>query len=179
KGMHKEIQGITILEAPDGFKWTKGKEMILSSGYSLKQDPDCVKKAFEDGTLQKTSALILKVGRYIDRVPDEITMLCNKFELPLIIAPFSAPWMEIISQTNVAVMNRTIRNFQVSDPSAGSRITNQSYKETKIRKILHAVENEMKFPAMLYDISEDKSYHSSPNFKRMTESYNLKDSDYW
>lgn len=178
KGINKEIQGITTLEAPDGFKWTKGKEMIMSSGFAIMHEPDCIRKAFEDGTIQRTSALLIKVGRYLDRIPDDIVALCNEFELPLIMAPFSASWMEIISQANVAVMNRTIRKFQVSD-SFGSNITNQSYKEQKIRKILQAVESEMKFPALLYDLAEEKSYYSSSNFRRMTDYYGLKESDYW
>ena len=30
-GLHKEIQGTTLLEAPDALRWAKGKELILSS----------------------------------------------------------------------------------------------------------------------------------------------------
>lgn len=178
KGINKEIQGITALEAPDGFKWTKGKEMIMSSGFAVMHEPDCIRKAFEEGSIQRTSALMIKLGRYLDKIPEDIVALCNEYELPLILAPFSASWMEIISQANVAVMNRTIRKFQVPD-SAGSSVTNQSYKEQKIRKILQAVESEMKFPAFLYDIAEEKSFYSSSNFRRMTDYYGLKESDYW
>ena len=178
KGMNKEIQGITVLEAPDGFKWTKGKEMIMSSGYAMMQDPECVARAFAAGNIQKASALMIKTGRYLERIPDEVVALCNEHELPLIIAPFSVPWMEIISQTNVVVMNRTIRKFQVPD-EGNAQVTNQSYKEKKIRRILQAVESEMKFPAILHDVVEDKSWYSSSNFKRMSEYYGLNEQDYW
>lgn len=178
KGIYKEIQGLTILDAPDGFKWTKGKEMIMSSGYAIMNEPDCISRAFAEGSIQKASAFMLKQGRYLERIPDDLVVLCNEYELPLIVAPFWATWMEIASQTNVAVMNRTIRKFQVHDPG-NSQITNQSYKEQKIRKILQAVESEMKFPAYLYDLAEEKSYYSSPNFKRMTEYYGITDRDYW
>ena len=178
KGIYKEIQGITILDAPDGFKWTKGKEMIMSSGYAMMNDPDCISRAFAEGSIQKASALLIKQGRYLEKIPEELIALCNEFELPLIVAPFSATWMEVASQTNVAVMNRTIRKFRM--PLVGSgQITNQSYKEQRIRKILQAVESEMKFPALLYDVAEDRSYYSSSNFKRMSEYYGLTDRDYW
>ena len=43
-GLHKEIQGTTLLEAPDALRWAKGKELVLSSGYVLAQEPDCSKK---------------------------------------------------------------------------------------------------------------------------------------
>ena len=28
QGVEREIQGITILDAPDGFRWTVGKELV-------------------------------------------------------------------------------------------------------------------------------------------------------
>lgn len=37
----------------------------------------------------------------------------------------------------------------------------------------------MKFPAFIYDLAEEKSYYSSPDFKRITESFRLSESDYW
>ena len=36
-GLHKEIQGTTLLEAPDALRWAKGKELVLSSGYVWNQ----------------------------------------------------------------------------------------------------------------------------------------------
>lgn len=178
KGLYKEMQGITVFEAPDGFKWTKGKEMVLSSGYVIKQNPGCLTQSFEEGNIQRSSGLMLKRDRYVDKVSDEIIDLFNKYEIPLIMVPFSIPWMDIISQTNVAVMNRTIMKFRVSN-AIDHQITNQSYKDQKIRQILMAVESEMKFPAFLHDFTEDKSYYSSPNFRRITEHYELQESDYW
>ena len=77
KGIYKEIQGTTILDAPDGFKWTKGKEMIMSSGYAMMNDPDCISRAFAEGSIQKASALLIKQGRYLDKIPEELISLCN------------------------------------------------------------------------------------------------------
>ena len=178
KGLYKEMQGITVFEAPDAFKWTKGKEMVLSSGYVIKQDPGCLMQSFEEGNIQRSSGLMLKRDRYVDKVSEDMIDLFNKYEIPLIMVPFSVPWMDIISQTNVAVMNRTIMKFRVSN-AVDHQITNQSYKDQKIRQILMAVESEMKFPAFLHDFTEDKSYYSSPNFRRITEHYELQESDYW
>lgn len=42
RGLGKEIQGVTVLDAPDSFYWTKGKELILSNGYVLLQEPECL-----------------------------------------------------------------------------------------------------------------------------------------
>ncbi len=177
-GLHKEIQGTTLLEAPDALRWAKGKELILSSGYVLDQEPDCLEEAFKSGSMQGTSAMMIKRGRYLDEIPQRLIDLFDEYEIPLISMPFSVPWMELMCQINTAVMNRTIRRFKVHSNNH-LQVSDQSYKVQKINKILRAVEVEMKFPAFIYDLAEEKSYYSSPDFKRITESFGLSESDYW
>lgn len=179
KGLGREIQGITVLEAPDCFHWTRGKEMILSSGYVISKDPDCILRAFNEGSLQRCSALMLKRGRYLDPVPEPMRALFDQYEIPLISIPFGAPWMEVMNQVNTAVMNRTIRRFRISQPEQETALASQSYQERKIRRILQAVEAEMKFPAFLYDISEEQGYYSSANFRTLAGSFGLRDEDFW
>ena len=71
-GLHKEIQGTTLLEAPDALRWAKGKELILSSGYVLAQEPDCLEEAFKSGSMQGTSVMMIKRGRYLDEIPQRL-----------------------------------------------------------------------------------------------------------
>lgn len=178
KGLDREIQGITIMDAPDGFRWTVGKELVLSSGYAIAQDPDCIRRAFEDGSYKKTAAMMIKRGRYLPKIPEELIELHDKYNVPLISMPFSAPWMEVMSQINMAVLNRTIRRFRLQHFDA-LQSTDQTYKVQKIRRILQAVEIEMNFPAFLYDLNEQQGYYSSANFRKITESFGLNISDYW
>ena len=49
--------------------------MIMSSGYAIMNEPDCIVKAFEEGNIQRSSALMIKLGRYLQRIPDEIVAL--------------------------------------------------------------------------------------------------------
>ena len=39
KGLNREVQGVSILEAPDGYRWSVGKELIMSSGYVFAKNP--------------------------------------------------------------------------------------------------------------------------------------------
>lgn len=178
KGLHKEVQGVTLLEAPDATRWGKGKELILSSGYVISKEPDCIRRSFEEGSILGISAMMLKRERYLNKIPEEMIELFDRHEIPLISMPFSIPWMELMNQINTAVMNRTIRRFRIYGNHAVMP-SDQSYKVQKIKRILQAVEVEMKFPAFLYDLEEGKSYYSSANFKTITASFGLSESDYW
>ena len=176
-GLHREIQGITCFEAPDGYRWGRGKELALSSGYVIAKEPDCIRKGFEEGWIQMMSGMIIKRGRYLESIPEELLRLFDEHDVPLITMPYELPWMELMSQVNTAVMNRTIRRFNIQNTDM-FQPAKQTYKVHKIKKILQAVEMEMKFPALLYDLQEERSYYSSTNFKRITASFGLKDTDY-
>ncbi len=175
KGVKKKIQGVTLLEAPDGLKWAKGKELILSSGYVLKNEPECLNAAFARGDMDKISAFMLKRGRYVDALSEETTALFEKHDIPLISMPFEVSWMELMNWINTAILNRTIKRFRISNSKS---VISSSYKERKINKILQMVELEMDFPAYLYDVETRTSYYSSGNFLNITHSFGLTEGDY-
>ncbi len=177
-GLSREIQGVTMLESPDGYNWTKGNELVLSSGYIIHAEPDCLQRAFEQGRVQKTSGLAIKKDQYISSISPEIIQLFDKYEIPLILLPYSVSWMDLMNQINVAVLNQTIRRFEVHSGNE-FQMSNLSYKEQKIKSILQNVEVDMHFPAALFDVAAGKTYYSSDNFPKITESFDLEDSDYW
>jgi len=175
RGMKKKIQGVTLLDAPDGLRWAKGKELMLSSGYAIKMEPDCLKASFDRGDMDKISAFMLKRGRYVDSIPEETVALFNEHNIPLISMPFEISWMELMNRINTAVLNRTIKRFRITGTKS---VISASYKERKINKILQMVELEMEFPAYLYDVETKMSYYSSKNFLDITHSFGLEVGDY-
>lgn len=38
---------------PDGFKWTKGRELVISSGYVFKQNPGLLDEYIENDIIKK------------------------------------------------------------------------------------------------------------------------------
>lgn len=178
QGLEREAQGIAVLDAPDNFRWSRGKELIITSGYSIAQEPSCIQKAFEDGYMQNIAGMMIKKGRYLKEIPKEMLELFDRYKVPLITVPYEIAYMDVMKQLNTVVMNRTIRRFQIQQNGAFS-LSNTTYKIQKIRKILQAVEVEMDFPAFLYDLEEQKEYYSSTNFKRISEKYDLQETDFW
>lgn len=178
KGLNKEIQGVTVQDAPDSFRWSRGRELILTSGYSISMEPDSIRQAFAEGSLQCCCALMVKEGRYFDKIPQNVVDECEAHGFPLIRMPYEVPYMDVMNQVNIAVLNRTIRRFRIESNNV-FQFPTLTYKERKIKKILQAVEIEMNFPGFVYDLDEKKSYYSSSNFVRITESFGLRDEDYY
>ena len=175
-GLDREVQGVAIADAPDGYRFGRGKELCFSSGYMLANEPEYIKRSLDHEP--GLAAMVIKVGRYLKEVPEEYLNLFDEKGMPLIIMPDSIPWMEVINQVNVAVMNYAFQRFDVNANNKYGT-NSRNYKEQKIQKLLWTVEKEMEFPAFLYDVMEDKSYYSSANFKKVSQEYGLKECDYW
>ena len=79
-GLNKEIQGVTFLEAPDGTRWSRGKELIMSSGYAIAQEPDCIERAFQEGNMI-ASAFMIKRERYLKKIPERMIELFDEHDI--------------------------------------------------------------------------------------------------
>lgn len=176
-GMNREIQGVTIADAPDGYLWKTEKELCFSSGYVFAENPEFILGSFQGES--RLAALVIKRGRYLSEIPEYIIRLFNENDVPLITMPYTIPWMEAINQVYMAVINHAIQIFGVGTSGGQFLPQSMNYKEQKVQKILRTVESDMEFPALLYDLYEDKSYYSSANFTRITQQFGIQESDYW
>ncbi|WP_353094794.1 PucR family transcriptional regulator [Tissierella praeacuta] len=176
KGLDNQIQGIAILDAPDGYKWTKGREFVISSGHVFKQYPELFETYIKTDIFREISGMGIKMNRYLKTIPDNIIAAFNEYNIPLINIPIAPSWMDIMNQLNVLVMNKNIRQFRIGNINPTS-FSNLSYQSRKINKILSQMEGEMKFPSMLYDLSSEKAYYSSPTFIELLEDINI--GDFW
>ena len=175
-GLDNQIQGIATMDAPDGFKWASGREFLITSGYVFYKNPGLFEDIIKSGDLKKISAVGIKLGRYIKHLPDYVLAGFNEYNIPLISIPEEYSWMAIVNQLNVLVMNQSIRQFNIGNINPNN-YSNLSYQVRKIHKILSQIEKEMNFPAMLYDLSNEKAYYSSQTFLKLSD--NLKMEDFW
>ena len=164
KGLNREIQGVSFLEVPEGHRWSIGKELIFTSGYIFAEFEGYLDK-FCENFIPSHAALVIKRGSYLDKIPEKLIEIYDRNSIPLITMPYSPSWMTVVNQVNVGVLNHAIQSLRI-DISQGPGCYNQNYKEQAIQKILKTLETEMEFPAFLYDVTMDKRYYSSDNFKK-------------
>lgn len=176
KGLDNQIQGMAILDAPDGYKWTKGREFVISSGYVFQEHPKLFEDYIKTDIFTEISGMGIKLDRYLKTVPEHIISIFNEHNIPLINIPMEPSWMDIMNQLNVLVMNKNIRQFRIGNINPKS-FSNLSYQSRKINKILSQMEEEMNFPSMLYDLSSEKAYYSSSTFIELMDDFQI--GDFW
>ncbi len=175
-GLNNQIQGVAIFDAPDGYLWTKHDEFVISSGYVFKANPNLFETFTRSEEFTRIACLGIKIGRYIDEVPQSVLNAFNDANIPLLIVDPKHSWMEVNNALLVAVMNKNIERFHLGQLRS-SHISNYSYQTRKTKKILSALEDELSYPAMLYDINAKKTYFSSDQFRALSKDLQL--DDFW
>ena len=97
QGIDGPVSKISVLDAPDGPRWLKGGEFILTSTFQFNNDSDRLCSFCEQLIDFGASGFGLKMGRYLTKVPQSLIDLCDRNNFPLLIIPYSFVWTDIIS----------------------------------------------------------------------------------
>lgn len=96
-GLGRKIRGVGVMEAPDIATWVKGNELILTTGFFIKDSP------WELGELvraihgQGAAALGVNVDRWMKELPPEVLRVAEELGFPLLLLPSGLPWLDIIT----------------------------------------------------------------------------------
>lgn len=157
KGLDREIQAVSLFDAPDGYKWVKGKEFMLSSGYLFKDNVELFREAILFLYKQNSTCIAVKKDRYLGEVPKEIIDLCNELGFPLINVPNNVAWIDIINAVNSIVMNRYITHI-IDRKNADKLVLRSDNFHKKIEKTIICLSEELKYPISIVDILEKEVF---------------------
>lgn len=98
EGLSNLCYHCVVMETPDGVDWLTGGEVLLSSGYALKDRigdlPDIVHEACRRGA----SAMVVKEGRFFPYFPQEMLQAADECQMPIIQIPRDARYTGVVAQ---------------------------------------------------------------------------------
>lgn len=95
KGLARVVNYIDILEVPDISTWLKEDELILTTGYAIKDKPDMQVKLVEELARVEGAGIIIKLHRFMDSIPEIMIKKANELNLPIIQLPSDIPYIDI------------------------------------------------------------------------------------
>jgi purine catabolism regulator len=98
--LDKELLGVTSFDSPDGYKWLRPGEFILTTGFPFVAQKETV----ETGLIRLMDALVevgtpglaIKLGRYIEALPDRVLAHAEEKQLPVLAFPMELAWSDVI-----------------------------------------------------------------------------------
>lgn len=98
-----EITNMTVLDAPDFYRWCKPRELPVSSGYIFYKGLDLI-ETIKLCDQYNVVGLAIKVDRFLKEIPQEVITYAESLNFPLIHIPKNFSFSEVI----LPVMNTSL-----------------------------------------------------------------------
>ncbi|MFC4063217.1 PucR family transcriptional regulator [Planomonospora corallina] len=105
-GLDRVVQRLNVMEVPDILAWVKPHELLLTTGYPLRNTPQSLDRLVADLDERGLSALAIKLGRYLDELPGEMARQADRLGFPLILLPEDVGFDDILNQVLTDILNR-------------------------------------------------------------------------
>jgi purine catabolism regulator len=114
-GLNKRVSTVSVMDAPDIYNWMKGGEFLITTGYIMKDNPlelkELVIKLNENGA----AALGIKIGRFIEGLPQEVKEIGDKLNFPIIYIPKYYAFTDIINPVLSRIVNTQAKKLMMSE----------------------------------------------------------------
>ncbi|HHV64997.1 MAG TPA: PucR family transcriptional regulator [Peptococcaceae bacterium] len=143
------VRGITIIERPDIVEWLEGGEILLTSLYNIHNEvsyQEYIKKMVQKGV----SALIIKTGRVVQEIPQEIIQAGNEIGLPIIELGEKVKYIDIMYPVMAKLFNDQVIKLQYYK-QVQDRLTGLVIAGEGLDGIVRVLEELLKNPVVIYD----------------------------
>ncbi|OXS56642.1 hypothetical protein B1A99_20200 [Cohnella sp. CIP 111063] len=103
-GLDRPISRINVMEVPDVVDWVRPGELLMTTGYPFKHDPEILVTLIAQLASKGVVALGVKTKRFFDEVPKSAVEAANRHGLPLIELPPSTTFSDVVRE----VMERVL-----------------------------------------------------------------------
>ncbi|NUR88524.1 MAG: PucR family transcriptional regulator [Nonomuraea sp.] len=111
-GLGRIVQRLNVMEVPDILAWVKPHELLLTTGYPLRNTPQSLDRLVADLDDRGLAALAIKLGRYVDELPAEMVAQADRLGFPLIVLPNNVGFDDILNQVLTDILNRQAADLQ-------------------------------------------------------------------
>lgn len=172
RGLDREVQAATVFDAPDGYKWIKGKEFILSTGYLFINNTEFLMEVIQFLHNNNCTALGIKTDRYLKTIPEEAIKLADSLSFPLIHIPYDEAWVDIINAVNSLAINRFVKALHYINQT-DNILVNVENLNKKIQNIVSCLHKELKSPISIVDFLAKKVTTCPKAFKADRDSIGM------
>nr|WP_314463828.1 PucR family transcriptional regulator ligand-binding domain-containing protein [uncultured Clostridium sp.] len=167
--LQKPITGISVLDNPDGVRWIKKHEIILTTGYIFYNDVELQKQVIADLHAIECTAFCIKVKRFFDQIPESLIKEAEKYGVPLVSVPYYHVYSNIISVINQNLIDQKI-SLQQFILRETEKFHQLYFNKEGIMKMLEEISHYTNSIVMITTISDFPLYYFIP--LRQQEEFN-------
>ncbi len=157
--LNKRVSSITVMDAPDPFPWSKGGEIVLSSGYIFKVHSEEFSEIIMKMQRAGIAALFIKVKRFFNQLPKEILTLADEVGFPIIEVPMRMAFTEVINPALAQIIDLQSEALKISE-EIHNTFTDLVINNEDTQSIINSLSDLLNEDILYYDINFQRTYYS-------------------
>ncbi len=115
QGVTRTIASVNVMEVPDILAWVKPHELLLTTLYPLRDVPGSLAAFITELARRDLAGLIVKTGRYVETLPEEMCQVADDVGLPLIELRSEVSFDDIITELLSGILRTQTQRLQHSE----------------------------------------------------------------
>jgi purine catabolism regulator len=150
RGAGRRIRGVNVMEDADIVRWMRGGELLLTTGYTIRDDPTALARLVPALAERELAGLVLKLGLYVEQVPDGVLAIADRLGFPLIGLPARMMFDDILSEVLGTILNRQAVELERSN-AIHARLTAVAVDGGSFNELAEAVAELVRRPVAIRD----------------------------
>jgi len=111
-GTDRLVRRVNVMEVPDILGWVGEDELLLTTAYPLRDDPEALAALVPALAERGLAGLAIKPARYIPTIPGSARSAADALAFPLIELPADSSFNEIITSVLAVILNEQAARLQ-------------------------------------------------------------------
>ena len=158
----REITSVNVIDSPDSHTFFRGGEFLLTNTYIMRNDVSILKDITVACSKVGVAAIGLKLGRFIQELPEDYITLANEMNFPVILLPADTPFEAIISRVYAEIVNSQYVRLDYSEKVHNS-FTQLVLQGGSTPQILKNLSELLERDVCYYDTYFEHYYHCRSN----------------
>lgn len=112
--LEKPVRWTHLVESVESVKFLQGNDLVFTTGMHMKDNPDKLLELIRALHTQKSVGLVVNIGKYIKRVPEEAIKCANELNFPLMELPWKYKLVDITRIIGQLIVENDFKNNSVA-----------------------------------------------------------------
>lgn len=104
EGLYRAVYSVNMMDSPDIFEYLKPNELLLTTGYAIKDKPEILTQLVTRMAELGCAGLGIKTKRYLDHIPEEAKEAADRLQFPLLELSLDCALSEALHQLLARIM---------------------------------------------------------------------------
>lgn len=153
-GITQRVTKVNVMEVPDIIEWVSDGELLITTAFSIKDNINVLLELVPKLKSKGVVGLGIKVGRYIQELPENIIKLADELGFPIIEVPLCVSHTDLISAILTEVINDQM-NMMIKMEDFNLEVMNIMIKGGGLKEIAEKLSDSIGNSLAIYENMND------------------------